>query len=116
MDERELMKYIIKNSQKSVGRRAALDDNGIIAYRKSEKNMPYYLQAYRELGSYCYDYSLVDGSYLTKKLAEEVGNLKQRPPRNPSSSSIPITTPGQPTPSRILKSTPRAKSGRSSTS
>lgn len=30
---------------------------------------------YRELGSYCYDYSLVDGSYLTKKLAEEVGNL-----------------------------------------
>ena len=62
MDERELMKYIIKNSQKSVGRRAALDDNGIIALRKSEKEMPYYLQAYRELGSYCYDYSLVDGS------------------------------------------------------
>ncbi len=75
MDERELMKYIIKNSQKSVGRRAALDDNGIIALRKSEKEMPYYLQAYRELGSYCCDYSLVDGSYLTKKLAEEVGNL-----------------------------------------
>ena len=69
MDERELMKYIIKNSQKSVGRRAALDDNGIIALRKSEKEMPC------ELGSYCYDYSLVDGSYLTKKLAEEVGNL-----------------------------------------
>ena len=75
MNESELAKKIIKDSQKSVGRRAALDDNGIIAYRKSEKNMPYYLQAYRELGSYCYDYSLVDGSYLTKKLAEEVGNL-----------------------------------------
>lgn len=75
MDEKELVKYIIKNSQKSVGRRAALDDNSIIAFRKSDKSMPYYLQAYRELGSYCYDYSLVDGSYLTKKLAEEVGNL-----------------------------------------
>ena len=75
MDEKKLAKYIIKESQMKVATRASLDDNGIIAFRKSSKDMPYYLQAYRELGSYCYDFSLVDGSYLTQKLADEVGSL-----------------------------------------
>jgi hypothetical protein len=75
MDTKELEKKIIKDSQKNVARRAPLDDNTIIANRKSDKNMLYYLQAYRELGSFWFDFSLVDGSYLTKKLADEVGYL-----------------------------------------
>lgn len=50
--------------------------NGVLEYRKSyPQSMPYHLQAYRELGGYVLDFSLVDGSYLTKKLAEDVNYL-----------------------------------------
>ena len=75
MGDKELSRQIKEELEKS-STRGALDDNGVLEYRKSYPQfMPYHLQAYRELGGYVLDFSLVDGSYLTKKLAEDVNYL-----------------------------------------
>ena len=75
MGDKELEDRVSKDQKKAVATRSALDDSGILLYRKADPSMPYYLQAYRELGSYVLDYSLVDGTYLTKDFANEVSYL-----------------------------------------
>lgn len=62
--------------QQKVTTRSALDDRGILDYRKNDQDlMVYSLQAYRELGACSFDYSLVDGTYLTTDFAAEVNYL-----------------------------------------
>lgn len=76
MKQEQLEKMIdADNMTGGSGRRSPLDDNDIIVFRKSDNSMPYYLQSYRELGSLINDFSLVDGTFLTKKFAEEVAYL-----------------------------------------
>ena len=68
----ELEKQIIKDQKNSKAmRRAPMTDQDIISLRKSQKTMPYEIQAYRELGSYVYNYSWVDGTYLTQQFATD---------------------------------------------
>jgi len=55
--------------------RGAQNDEEILQWRKDNENMPYYLQAYRELGSYNYDYSLVDSTYLSPQFALQVNHI-----------------------------------------
>jgi hypothetical protein len=77
LKDNELTERIQKDKDKQKNaRRAPYDDKSLLAYRETEPSMPYYLQSYRELGSYSYDFSLVDGTYLTKALVDEVGYLQ----------------------------------------
>ena len=75
MTNQKLKEKIKRDKQKSATR-APYDDNTLLTFREAEPSMPYYLQSYRELGSYSFDFSLVDGTYLTKAFADEVGYLQ----------------------------------------
>jgi len=75
MGDKKLNEQVMKDQQK-VTTRSALDDRGILDYRKNDQDlMVYSLQAYRELGACSFDYSLVDGTYLTTDFAAEVNYL-----------------------------------------
>lgn len=56
--------------------RAHWDDNTIRTKRKEDRTLPYSLQAYRELGYFVFDYSMVDGTWLTPQFASQVGYLQ----------------------------------------
>ena len=72
--EKELEKLVEKeqNSLKAIRRAPYTTDDDIIRARREDKGMPYEIQAYRELGSYVYNYSWVDGTFLTPQFASEV--------------------------------------------
>lgn len=56
--------------------RGKLSDEALLKYRKEDPSMVYCIQAYRELGSYRFDFShLDDGTWLTPELAQEVCDL-----------------------------------------
>jgi len=68
---------VIKAFEKQSGEtRSPYDDRTIPEFRRAVPSMPYYLQAYRELGSYKLDFSLVDGTWLTPQLAQKVSYLR----------------------------------------
>ena len=75
--QKELEELIEKeqNSSKAIRRAPYTTDEDIITARKNDKGMPYEIQAYRELGSYIYNYSWVDGTFLTPQFATDVNYI-----------------------------------------
>lgn len=76
LDYEGLQKRINRDQETSAALRSILSDQNILKLRKEVPTMPYFVQAFRELGSYTFDYSLVDGTWLTPQFAYEVGYLE----------------------------------------
>lgn len=74
LDNKELEKRI--NKQTSASLRSVMSDQDLLKMRTEDPTMPYYVQAARELGSYTFNYSMVDGTWLTPQFAYEVGYME----------------------------------------
>lgn len=76
LDDIELEKRINSDQQSSTSLRSVMNDQELLEFRKEKPTMPYFVQAFRELGSYTFDYSMVDGTWLTPQFAYEVGYME----------------------------------------
>ena len=65
---RETYQDIRQMITEKAGNRAGLTDEELVNRRKQDPQFPYYIQAYKELGTYDFDYSLIEGNgYITEK-------------------------------------------------
>jgi len=72
IDNDGLIELIEKETEAVNETRSPWTDKDIVYYRQADPSFSYYIQAYRELGSYCYDLSRVKDDYIGPKLAELV--------------------------------------------